>query len=164
MGLQEKIKELRMSKGLSQKKLADAIGVAQSSVNYWEKGQRTPSVDAAQKLADYFNISLDELYDINATQKSSYTSSDVINLFTGNSGLTELIEDIMNQKQLEELNTRIKETLPKDLNPEPPHTLAAHFDGDEYTDEELKEIRRFAEYIKSLRQIERNNPDRSGNN
>lgn len=164
MGLQEKIKELRMNRGISQKKLADAIGVAQSSVNYWEKGQRTPSVDAAQKLADYFNVSLDELYDINTTQKSSCTSSDVINLFTGNSGLTELIEDIMNQKQLEELNTRIKETLPKDLNPKPQHTLAAHFDGDEYTDEELKEIRRFAEYIKSLRQIERNNPDKSGNN
>lgn len=44
------------------------------------------------------------------------------------------------------------------------HTLAAHFDGDEYTDEELKEIRRFAEYIKGLRQIERNNLDKSGNN
>ena len=32
---------------------------------------------------------------------------------------------------------------------------ATHFDGNEYTDEELTEIRRFAEYIKS----KRNNPD-----
>ena len=46
----------------------------------------------------------------------------------------------------------------------PLETLAAHFDGDEYTDEELKEIRRFAKYIKSLRQIERNNLDKSENN
>ena len=105
MGLQEKIKELRSNKGISQKKLADAIGVAQSSINYWEKGQRTPSVAAAQKLADYFNITLDELYDI--------------------------------------------DNLPESVN-----TLAAHFDGDEYTEEELRQIKFFAQYLKTLRQKE----------
>lgn len=30
-------------------------------------------------------------------------------------------------------------------------TLAAHFDGDEYTEEELEEIRQFAEFVKSKR-------------
>lgn len=30
-------------------------------------------------------------------------------------------------------------------------TLAAHFDGDEYTEEELDEIRRFAEFVKNKR-------------
>ncbi len=30
-------------------------------------------------------------------------------------------------------------------------TLAAHFDGDEYTEEELEQIRKFAEFIKSQR-------------
>ncbi len=30
-----------------------------------------------------------------------------------------------------------------------PTTIAAHFDGDEYTEEELEEIRRFAEFVKS---------------
>lgn len=105
MGLQEKIKELRSNKGISQKKLADAIGVAQSSINYWEKGQRTPSVAAAQKLADYFNITLDELYDI--------------------------------------------DNIPESVN-----TLAAHFDGDEYTEEELRQIKFFAQYLKTLRQKE----------
>lgn len=32
-----------------------------------------------------------------------------------------------------------------------PHTLAAHFDGDEYTEEELDEIRQFAEFVKNKR-------------
>ena len=31
------------------------------------------------------------------------------------------------------------------------HTLAAHFDRDEYTEEELEQIRKFAEFIKSQR-------------
>lgn len=30
-------------------------------------------------------------------------------------------------------------------------TLAAHFDGDEYTEDELKEIKQFAEFVKSKR-------------
>ncbi len=33
----------------------------------------------------------------------------------------------------------------------PPNTLAAHFDGTEYTDEELEEIRQFAEFVKNRR-------------
>ena len=34
---------------------------------------------------------------------------------------------------------------------EEPITLAAHFDGDEYTESELDEIRRFAEFVKNKR-------------
>ena len=52
---------LRKKSGLSQKQLADAIGVSQASVNYWEKGERTPSIDMAQKIAKYFNIQISEL-------------------------------------------------------------------------------------------------------
>jgi len=32
-----------------------------------------------------------------------------------------------------------------------PTTLAAHFDGDEYTEEELEEIKQFAEFVKNRR-------------
>lgn len=32
-----------------------------------------------------------------------------------------------------------------------PATIAAHFDGDEYTEDELEEIRQFAEFVKNKR-------------
>lgn len=35
---------------------------------------------------------------------------------------------------------------------EPPQTIAAHFDGDEYTESELDEIKKFAAFVKSKRQ------------
>lgn len=35
--------------------------------------------------------------------------------------------------------------------PEEPITIAAHFDGDEYTESELDEIKAFAEFVKSKR-------------
>lgn len=34
---------------------------------------------------------------------------------------------------------------------EKPQTIAAHFDGDEYTEDELDEIRQYAEFVKSRR-------------
>lgn len=34
---------------------------------------------------------------------------------------------------------------------EKPQTIAAHFDGDEFTEAELEEIRKFAEFVKSKR-------------
>ena len=34
---------------------------------------------------------------------------------------------------------------------EEPTTLAAHFDGEEYTEDELNEIRQFAEFVKNKR-------------
>ena len=36
-------------------------------------------------------------------------------------------------------------------SPSDPTTLAAHFDGDEYTESELDEIRQFAEFVKNKR-------------
>lgn len=42
-----------------------------------------------------------------------------------------------------------------DYNPKEIYdTIAAHFDGDEYTEEELDEIRKFAEFVKSKRKDE----------
>lgn len=35
--------------------------------------------------------------------------------------------------------------------PKKPDTIAAHFDGTEYTEEELEEIKQFAEFVKSKR-------------
>mgnify|MGYP002750180754 FL=1 len=36
-------------------------------------------------------------------------------------------------------------------NKQEPTILAAHFDGEEYTEDELKEIRQFAEFVKGKR-------------
>lgn len=65
MKFSEKLYQLRTQNKLSQKKLADAIGVSQSSINYWEKGQREPSYTGAYSLAKYFNVTLTSLLDDN---------------------------------------------------------------------------------------------------
>lgn len=57
----ERLKELRTEKGLSAKKLALQIGVSDSIIIKWEKGQRTPSIDNLYSLAVYFGVSADFL-------------------------------------------------------------------------------------------------------
>ena len=61
MGFSEKLYDLRKQSGLSQKELAEKLGVAQASINYWEKGQRTPSIDMVALIADYFKVSFNYL-------------------------------------------------------------------------------------------------------
>ena len=56
-----KLKELRKSAGLTQKQLADRLGVTSSVVSYYELAARTPSPDVLVKLAGIFHVSVDEL-------------------------------------------------------------------------------------------------------
>lgn len=55
------IKELRKKKGLTQEKLASVIGVERSTVGKWESKNIIPSSEMLQYLADYFDVSIDEL-------------------------------------------------------------------------------------------------------
>ena len=52
---------LRKQQGLTQKELAQKIGVESNTVWKWEKGIITPSVETVQKLAEFLNVSMDEL-------------------------------------------------------------------------------------------------------
>lgn len=59
MNLANRIVEIRLSLGLSQKKVAEITGLRQSSISSWELGRRTPLPDGLIKLADAFGCSVD---------------------------------------------------------------------------------------------------------
>ena len=54
-----RIKILRDEYGISQQKLADAIGMSQSSVNDYENRGTEPDIATLIKIADYFETSVD---------------------------------------------------------------------------------------------------------
>ena len=56
-----RIKELREEHRLTQKELAEKIGVAQSNISRWEKEEMEPAAGFVVKLADYFEVSADYL-------------------------------------------------------------------------------------------------------
>lgn len=57
----EKIKSLRVEKGLTQKQLAQQIGFAQSVICDWENEKVEPTSKAIIALCKYFEISSDYL-------------------------------------------------------------------------------------------------------
>lgn len=95
----ENLKDARISAGLSQKDVAEQLGVAKSTYSLYESGKREPDVSRIKKLAEVLGVSSDALLGI----------------------------------------------------PERPTTLAAHFDGDDFTPEEQEEISNFVQYVKSKR-------------
>lgn len=95
----ENLKSARIRSGLSQKDVAESIGVAKSTYSLYESGKREPNVNTIKKISDCLKVSVDELLGLN----------------------------------------------------EEPTTLTVHFDGSEYTENELDEIRQFAEFVKNKR-------------
>lgn len=57
----EKLKSLRLEKRLTQKQVADMIGLAISAVSSYESSSRYPSYDVLVKLARIFHVSTDYL-------------------------------------------------------------------------------------------------------
>ena len=95
----ENLKLAREKKNMTQKEVADGIGVAKSTYSLYESGNREPNVQTIKKISDVLNVSADELLGLNSE------------------------------------NT----------------TIAAHFDGNEYTAEELEDVRAYAEFVKNRR-------------
>lgn len=97
----DNLKKAREFKGMSQKDVAEKIGVAKSTYSLYESGNREPNVQTIKKIADVLSTSADKLL-----------------------GLEE-------EPQVD--------------------TLAAHFDAQEFTDDELEEIKNFVEFVKNKR-------------
>lgn len=106
--LGEKLKELRIKRGLSQEDLAERLNemfnasINKGMISKWENNIVEPRLDIARMLALFFNISLDELLGIDIRDKND-------------------------------------------------DAYAAHLDGEDWTEEELEEIEKFKEYIRSKR-------------
>lgn len=61
MKFQERLKELRIHKGLSQMDLSLATGISQSAIAKWELGKTEPTATALITLSLYFEESVDYL-------------------------------------------------------------------------------------------------------
>lgn len=60
--LGKRMKELRQRDGRTQEDLARALGVTSQAVSRWEKGICYPDMELIPSLANYFGISIDELF------------------------------------------------------------------------------------------------------
>jgi repressor LexA len=99
------ILSLRKAAGVSQAELGKAIGVAQNTVSAWEKGSRQPDNECLRLLAEYFDVSVDEILGYNKTNiRPANLSNSVVTINVYGqipAGIpVEAIEDIIGTEQI----------------------------------------------------------------
>lgn len=56
-----RLKELRLEKDLSQRKLGEVFNVCNQTVSFWESGSREPDLDTLVRIAHFFDVCLEYL-------------------------------------------------------------------------------------------------------
>ena len=116
----ERIKLLADKNGMSLIELALKMGWSEKAIYNWRTS--SPSIEKVQQIADYFKVSLDELMD----RKEYWKAYD----------------ESLGEDKLNELKKSVKDA------EERSHLIAAHTD-DHVSDEQMKEILQFIEFIKT---------------
>lgn len=80
MPLGEKLRELRKSRELTQKKLSSMSGVAEITIRKYENGDRNAGIKQIQKIAESLNVSVNSLLDDRPNTK---TAPDYLRYITG---------------------------------------------------------------------------------
>ena len=93
----EKLRQLRKEAGFSQQKLADALGLGQSTIAMWEKGKNTPEYSSLVKISELFSVSIDAL----AGSKSTKSAFRIPVLGYVRAGVpTEAVEEILDYEDV----------------------------------------------------------------
>lgn len=58
------LRRLRAVKGMTQQELGEKIGVTGKAIGHYEKGIRQPNLELAKKIADVFETTIEEIFDL----------------------------------------------------------------------------------------------------
>ena len=68
--------KLRKHNKLTQAELASFVGYSDKSVSKWETGETTPSVEILKTLADFYNVTVDDLLSENFQPEKHFTTKE----------------------------------------------------------------------------------------
>ena len=117
MTIGEKIKAARQKARISQKELADRLGITNAGISQWETDKRTPKIDSMIKIADAIGVNLAEL--LGAEKENAERISQSANCFKlYEKQLNEAERNNAPKQEVDEINLRlqtVKEELTADL-------------------------------------------------
>ncbi len=64
MKVDNKIKEIRESRGIAQKDMAEALGVSRQTMTAIENMKYNPSLELTLKIAKYFKMAVEEIFEL----------------------------------------------------------------------------------------------------
>lgn len=71
------ISSLRKEKGMTQLELAEKMGVTDKAVSKWERDLSFPDINSIPKLAETFDVSVDDLMQVKAENKENMSKNKV---------------------------------------------------------------------------------------
>lgn len=74
MAFAEKLKELRQQKGVTQSELAKLLNMQRSTLGMYETGKREPNFETLNMFANFFNVDMNTLMDMNNTSNQNPSS------------------------------------------------------------------------------------------
>ncbi|CEP93021.1 putative transcriptional regulator [[Clostridium] sordellii] len=92
----KRIKELRAQKDVTQKELADFIGLTPKMISFYEKEERFPPHDIILKLSDFFDVSTDYLLG-KSNVRDIKSNDNLIVIKENEKDVEELLEETMCQ-------------------------------------------------------------------
>lgn len=104
--LSSNLKKLRNRYNYTQQQVADKIGVTRPAYTAYEKGTRNPDSSMLSKLADVFDVSIDELLGREPKQHDPSDDFDAF-MFEDKEAFDALPEDVK-QELIKEINDKIE--------------------------------------------------------
>lgn len=72
--MRTRIRELRRERRLSQAELADAVGTTRQTITSIEVGRYTASLPLAHKIARYFGLTIEEVFDFSEIDEELWSA------------------------------------------------------------------------------------------
>ena len=146
MSLGSRIKERREQLHLTRSELATKIGVTPSAIANYENEVSSPKIEIMYELCEALDCD------------ANYLHQDEMAKYHRNHATPREIEIIKKYRDLDDhgkemvdivLDKEHARVTSKVIPLSRPSTIAAHFDGDEFTGDELDEIREFTDSVKN---------------
>lgn len=116
MSLSENLKRLRNHRGLTQEEVSKYLKMNRATYAHYETGRREPDVATLKLLADFFNVTTDELLSEYSPDENGPDNSDIRNPYTNDKGPDEVDEFLLElKKEMEKQGLQFDETSPQEL-------------------------------------------------
>ncbi|BAH07571.1 helix-turn-helix domain-containing protein [Clostridium kluyveri] len=111
--LSDRLKKLRNEKNLLQKEIAKKLKITTSAYGFYEQGKRTPDTEILNKIAEFYNVSIDYLLGRTNIRDSA---DKITNSLNSNPELSEFWNSLRNREDLQLLFKQTKDLSPKNIN------------------------------------------------
>lgn len=112
MNFKEQIQKLRKERGMTQNELAEKLFISYQAVSQWENGNTKPDIELLPKLAEIFDVSIDELFG-RKTSKGNLVNGEENTLYFVIASSDEIM-GIMDLEELKKKKNEVKVTIEGD--------------------------------------------------